>query len=76
MCTLHPSLGVDVVETNLKSIAFSLPLIFAFAFLVPVIVQGMDATGLSAPLGLSTMTFALIIGGLWGLVAQATGRRL
>jgi len=51
-----------------------LPLIFAFAFLVPVIAQGMDAMELSAPFGLSTMTFALIVGGGWGLIAQMTGR--
>ena len=64
------------MEQAIKIFAGSLPLIFAFAFLVPVIVQGMDATGLAAPFGLSTLTFALIVGGLWGLVAQATGRWL
>ncbi len=51
-----------------------LPLIFAFAFLVPVIAQGMDALKLNAPFGLSTLTFALIVGGGWGLIAQMTGR--
>lgn len=51
-----------------------LPLIFAFAFLVPVIAQAMLAIGISAPFGLSTLTFALIVGGSWGLVAQFTGR--
>jgi hypothetical protein len=51
-----------------------LPLIFAFAFLVPVIAQGMDALALTAPFGLSTLTFALVVGGAWGLVAQIAGR--
>ncbi|TNE33839.1 MAG: hypothetical protein EP350_03150 [Alphaproteobacteria bacterium] len=51
-----------------------LPLIFAFAFLVPVIAQGMDALSLQAPFGLPTLTFALMVGGAWGLVAQLTGR--
>lgn len=64
------------MERALKAVAWSLPLVFAFAFLVPVIDQGMQALGLAAPFGLSTLTFALIIGGGWGLVAQITGRWL
>lgn len=62
------------MERALKLVAASLPLVFAFAFLVPVIDQGMRALGLGAPLGLSTLTFALIVGGAWGLFAQVTGR--
>ena len=62
------------MERVLKLIAASLPLIFAFAFLVPVIDQGMQALSLAAPFGLSTLTFALIIGGAWGLFAHVTGR--
>ena len=62
------------MERTLKLIAGALPLVFAFAFLVPVIDQGMQALGLTAPLGLSTLTFALVVGGTWGLIAQTTGR--
>ena len=62
------------MERALKLVAASLPLVFAFAFLVPVIDQGMQALGISAPFGLSTLTFALIVGGAWGLFAQVTGR--
>lgn len=61
-------------ENALKGLGWCLPLIFAFAFLVPVIDQGMRALDLSAPFGLSTLTFALIIGGAWGLFAQVSGR--
>ena len=64
------------MERALKLVAYSLPLIFAFAFLVPVIDQGMQAVGLNAPFGLSTLTFALIVGGAWGVIAQTTGRWL
>ncbi|NQX94670.1 MAG: hypothetical protein HRT64_07105 [Erythrobacter sp.] len=64
------------MESALKAVAWSLPIIFAFAFLVPVIDQGMQAMGLGAPFGLSTLTFALIVGGAWGLFAQITGRWL
>ncbi|MEO0700043.1 MAG: hypothetical protein AAFY81_10085, partial [Pseudomonadota bacterium] len=63
-------------ERALKLVAAGLPLIFAFAFLVPVTDQGMQAVGLNAPFGLSTLTFALILGGAWGMIAQMTGRWL
>jgi len=62
------------MEHALKIIAGSLPLIFAFALLVPVIDQGMQSIGLAAPFGLSTLTFAAIVGGTWGLIAQFGGR--
>ncbi len=62
------------MEQAIKLIAGVLPLIFAFAFLVPVIDQGMQALEVGAPFGLSTLTFALIVGGTWGLVAQVRGR--
>lgn len=62
------------IEKTLKAIVWCLPLIFAFAFLVPVIDQGMQALGLAAPFGLSTLTLALIIGGAWGLIARISGR--
>ena len=64
------------MENALKLVAWSLPILFAFVCLVPTIDQSMQALGLSAPFGLSTLTFALITGGLWGLVAQITGRWL
>ena len=64
------------MERTLKLVAYSLPIIFAFAFLVPVIDQGMQALGLAPPFGLTTLTFALIVGGGWGLFAQITGRWL
>jgi ABC-type transport system involved in cytochrome c biogenesis permease subunit len=62
------------MERALKFVAWSLPLVFAFAFLVPVIDQGMQALGLAAPMGLTTLTFALVIGAAWGLIAQLRGR--
>ncbi|MEP3050632.1 MAG: hypothetical protein ABJP48_12780 [Erythrobacter sp.] len=62
------------MERLFKIIAAGMPLIFAFAFLVPVLAQGMEALGIGAPFGLSALTFALIIGGIWGLFAQVTGR--
>lgn len=58
----------------LKLAVALLPLIFAFAFLVPLLDQGMQALEVVPPYGLSTLTFALIIGGAWGLFAQLTGR--
>jgi len=63
-----------ILEKSLKALVWFLPLIFAFAFLVPVIDQGMQALGLSAPFGLTTLTLAVIIAGAWGLFAQFSGR--
>ncbi|MEL7198322.1 MAG: hypothetical protein AAGL10_08405 [Pseudomonadota bacterium] len=62
------------MESAVKFFATNLSLVFAFAFLVPVIDQTMQATGIAAPFGLTTLTFALIIGGAWGLLARVTGR--
>ena len=64
----------EQMERVLKIVVAALPLIFAFAFLVPVIDQGMQALEIGAPFGLSTLTFALIVGGAWGLFAQIKGR--
>ena len=62
------------MEKALGAVLKLLPLIFAFGFLVPVIMQGMIALGWTPPLGLSVLAFALIVGGAWGLFAQVTGR--
>ena len=62
------------MERVLKAIAGLLPLIFAFAFLAPVIGQGMQAAGLTAPWGLSTLVFGFLLAGAWGAFATTTGR--
>jgi len=62
------------LEKTLKAIVWLLPLVFAFAFLVPVIDQAMQALDVPAPFGLSTLTFALLVGGAWGVFAQVSGR--
>jgi len=62
------------MEKVLKLIVAGLPLIFAFAFLVPVIDQGMQTLGIAAPFELTSIAFALIIGGAWGMFAQLKGR--
>ncbi len=61
-------------EKALKGFVWFLPLIFAFAFLAPVIDQGMQALGVPAPFELSTLTFGLMVGAAWGLIAQVRGR--
>ena len=64
------------MERALTFVARSLPLIFAFAFLAPVLDKVRRALGLEAPFGLSTLVFGLIVAGIWGLIAQITGRWL
>ncbi len=62
------------MEPILRLVLKFLPLIFAFGFLVPVMVQGTEALGWTPPFGLSALTFALIVAGAWGLFAQIKGR--
>lgn len=62
------------MENILKFIVAILPMLFAFGFLVPLIAQSMNTLGLIAPFGLSTLVFALIVGGSLGLIAQIRGR--
>jgi hypothetical protein len=62
------------MEKVMRLILKFLPLIFAFGFLVPVIVQGTIALGWKPPLGLSALAFAIIVGGTWGGLAQLKGR--
>jgi hypothetical protein len=59
-----------------KRILFFGPLIFAFGFLAPLIMQTMARAGIQPPFGLSPLVFALSIAGLLGLVAQVRGRWL
>ena len=66
--------ATDMVERCLRALYSALPLLFAFGFLVPVIAAGLEAMGIDAPLGLSPIALALIVGGGWGLVAQIRGR--
>jgi hypothetical protein len=63
-----------VIGAILGALVKLLPLIFAFGLLVPVIAQGMDAAGLAAPFGLSSLVFAMIVAGSWGLFATLKGR--
>ncbi len=51
-----------------------LPVLFAFGFVVPVIMQTMTTLGWRAPFGLSALAFALLVGGGWGIIAQVRGR--
>jgi hypothetical protein len=59
-----------------RRILFFGPLIFAFGFLAPLIMQVMARAGWTAPFGLSPLVFALCLAGVLGLVAQTRGRWL
>ena len=51
-----------------------MPLLFGLCFLGPLIWQIIEAMAWTPPFGLSAMVCGLIIGGIWGLIAQITGR--
>jgi len=50
------------------------PVLFGIGFVAPVVAQSMSAMELSAPVGLSTIEFGLIVGLAWGSVAKLSGR--
>ena len=50
------------------------PLIFAFGFMVPLILQVINYFEWQPPLGVEPLYFALGLGGILGLVAQIRGR--
>ncbi len=62
--------------TVVKRILYFGPLIFAFGFLAPLIMQTMARAGWAPPFALSPLVFALSLAGAFGLVAQLRGRWL
>lgn len=64
------------MEKVLERILYFGPLIFAFGFLAPLIDQTLVRLNWSAPLGLSSLQFALGVAGVLGLIAQVRGRWL
>lgn len=49
------------------------PLWFGAGFLAPLIAQSMDAMAIPAPLGLSSISFGLLVGAALGVVAKQRG---
>ena len=64
------------MEAGVKRLFAVMPFLFGIGFIAPLIAQSMAVWGLSAPLGMSRLTFALVIGGSWGLIANIRGRWL
>lgn len=62
------------METIIRRVLYFGPLIFAFGFMMPLIMQAMERFGWSAPFELSTVTFAAILAGSLGIIAQVRGR--
>ena len=49
------------------------PLWFGLGFLAPLVAQSMDAMSIPAPLGLSSISFGLLIGFALGVAAKQRG---
>lgn len=62
------------METVIRRVLYFGPLIFAFGFLMPLIMQSMARFGWTAPFELSTLAFSAILAGTLGLIAQIRGR--
>lgn len=64
----------ETMETIIRRVLYFGPLIFAFGFLMPLVMQSMTRFGWEAPFGLSLLAFSAIIAGTIGLIAQIRGR--
>jgi len=62
-----------VIELLVKNILHFMPILFGFLFFGPLFSQIMNKFGWVSPLGLSTLTLGLIIGGTWGIFAFFRG---
>lgn len=60
----------------LRKLLLWMPFLFGIGFIAPLTAQLMTYWGIEAPLGLSSIGFGLIFGGLWGLYANIRGRWL
>jgi hypothetical protein len=61
------------MQQALKGIFFIMPFLFGIGFIAPVTAQLMILAGVQAPLGLTTLTSGLLLGGAWGLYATVKG---
>ena len=68
--TAPPSLAASAIAGLMRA----MPLLFAFGFLMPLLLQIMDHIGLHAAFGVPNLYFSAIVAGIWGIVAQITGR--
>ncbi|MBQ0771888.1 MAG: hypothetical protein KBT59_08570 [Sphingomonadales bacterium] len=64
---------MPIVEFFVRKTLNFMPILFGFLFFGPLFAQIMDGFGLQQPLGLSTLTLGLIIGGAWGICAFFRG---
>ena len=62
-----------MAQRALRGVFFIMPFLFGLGFIAPVTAEILSRFGLGAPVGLSTIQFGLLFGGLWGLYATVRG---
>jgi uncharacterized membrane protein YdjX (TVP38/TMEM64 family) len=62
------------METVLKTLFHFGPLVFAFGFIAPLTAQIIERAGLALPFGLTPLVAGLLLGAVWGSIAQYRGR--
>jgi hypothetical protein len=67
------SVNSSTMATLNEQLAQLGPVIFGVGFIAPLIAQSLDATSLSAPLGLSNLVFGLSVGFTMGVIARLRG---
>lgn len=60
----------------LRKLFAIMPFLFGLGFIAPLTAQIMSSVNVDAPLGLSNIAFGLLLGGVWGLIANIRGRWL
>ncbi|KCZ92095.1 hypothetical protein [Hyphomonas johnsonii] len=62
------------METVIKTLFHFGPLVFAFGFIAPLTAQIIERAGLALPFGLTPLVAGLLLGAVWGGIAQYRGR--
>lgn len=76
LARFHGLCDINHMELAVRKFFVIMPLLFGIGFIAPLIAQIMAAWDVTAPLGMSSVAFGLLIGTPWGLYATLKGRWL
>ncbi|MGB0922335.1 MAG: hypothetical protein ACPG06_03210 [Alphaproteobacteria bacterium] len=63
-----------MVKTALRKLSNFGPLLFAFGFLTPLFAAIIAQLSIPLPFDIAPLLAGFVIAGVWGLIAQTTGR--
>lgn len=62
------------MQSAVKKLFYWMPFLFGLGFIAPLVAQLLVYWDVAVPMGLSPVTFGLMIGASWGLYATLRGR--